>query len=292
MKRFSMIFAIVGCAAILLGAVMLGTGYAMGGTNTENVRSFGSFLTNPSSMNRDTPFTAGVEALTIDFRKAAIGTLSVQPGEQFQIEVSEKLKGYVTCTEDGGSYRIRCSYNRKNSRRNWNDQEDYWVAVTLPEGMPYREAAIYLGLGDADIHGIQADTVDLKTGTGDLTIEDISARQLYFEGGASSVTANHLKVTESLVFEAGVGDYHLQGDLRGDLSITGGVGEVQLYLDGRKEDYRISAQSGLGEVLIDDRQIGGAFSGSVFGGSPDAPNSLELLCGIGGISVNFSGGIS
>lgn len=149
-------------------------------------------------------------------------------------------------------------------------------------------------------NAIEFDAVSIISGVGSFTSIPLSTRILEVSAGVGKVNFKGLYVTKKAKIEAGVGDFNVKNGilnntdlelgvgsvnvtavLQGKTSIEAGVGSVKLSLIGSKDDYKITAEKGLGSINIDGKSLADE---EIYG---SGPNIIDIEGGIGSINVDF-----
>ena len=80
----------------------------------------------------------------------------------------------------------------------------------------------------------------------------------------------------------GVGETNINALLTGKSDIDAGIGNLNIMLNGSKEDYKINTEKGIGTVRIDGDSIS---NNQTFG---NGDNLIKIDGGIGNISIKFN----
>ena len=86
------------------------------------------------------------------------------------------------------------------------------------------------------------------------------------------------ELTESKL-SAGVGKLIYSGHLNGESRIECGVGDVEMNLEGGKDNYSIKVQKGIGNIKINDESVA---DNSTTG---EGPNKIYIEGGVGDINI-------
>lgn len=177
------------------------------------------------------------------------------------------------------------------------------LEVNLPSNTKLDKITINAGAGEANISHIDAKTLEISGGAGKISLDKINADTLILQSGAGGIYADNFNCAR-LEANSGLGEIDLNGSIRhaeikggaGRLSFDGkiaksfniscGTGEVDLNLDGTPQDYYFSLVQALGSITVDDAALP---AGTKYAGTPGAPCSGELTCGMGSIDVSFKG---
>ena len=123
--------------------------------------------------------------------------------------------------------------------------------------------------------------LNIELGAGELIASRLNAaNKAEIDGGAGSITISdgHLNNAE---IDMGVGEFNLTGELLGKSSIDYGIGETNIELLGTDDDYKIELDKGIGEAMLDGRQMS---DDSVYGAGK---NHIEIDGGVGELNITF-----
>ncbi len=134
------------------------------------------------------------------------------------------------------------------------------------------------GSGSVRAHGI-AGPAELRTGSGDIDLEEQAAGEVKASTGSGSVRINGL--SGPLTARTGSGDIEANGTLTGPSRLQSGSGSIRLHLQ-HDARYNVDAATGSGSIKVpgstsDHHHL----SAPINGGGP----SLELRTGSGDIEI-------
>lgn len=220
------------------------------------------------------------------------GRLTVRTGEEASLKLGNDIAKYCSYEFDNGTFKLRDSRaGRKSSglngfRFNTRITEKDEVVLTVPSRQDaFESIGIELGAGEGILSGLKSAQIKLDSGAGEFTADSLEADKIVASSGAGVFNAKGLKVSERFEFSSGVGECRVQGDLRGKIKISGGVGTTELLLSGSESEYEVDASSGIGKCVI-----GGTRTSFLDGGSHTnrgADNKIEISGGVGDVYVEF-----
>ena len=79
----------------------------------------------------------------------------------------------------------------------------------------------------------------------------------------------------------GVGKFEVTSAITGNSKINSGIGNLELNIQGNKENYTIKADKGIGSIKIDGKEIA---DDVIYG---EGENIIKINGGIGSINVDF-----
>lgn len=135
------------------------------------------------------------------------------------------------------------------------------------------------GSGSVRAHGI-AGSADLHTGSGDIELQQAASGEVRATTGSGSVRINGL--SGSLTARTGSGDIEANGNLTGPAHLQSGSGSIRLHL-GLNAHYTVDASTGSGSIRVpgnrnsDQHNVRVPVNGGVI---------LEARTGSGDIEVN------
>lgn len=144
------------------------------------------------------------------------------------------------------------------------------------------------------------DAVTVETGAGKFTVDCLSAATLCFDLGAGDVTVGSLNVTSraeinggagkitisdgalhNLDLDMGVGQLNLTSALTGDCEFDMGIGESNFTVIGKKNDYRLDIEKGVGNISLDGTGVSAVHE------EGNGKNQIEVNGGIGSVNIQF-----
>lgn len=212
-----------------------------------------------------------ISSLDIEINAAK---LEIVQGEQFSVESNHK---YISVSSDSGKLRIN-----ETRRIASLSSEAAVIKLTVPSGFVFDEADIETGAGKVTIDSLSADILDISLGAGKATVENLVANsRAEIEGGTGMLTVNGGSLN-NLNLEMGVGSLTFKSRIEGNSSLDLGVGEAKLIILGRREDYCIELDKGLGEARLEGESMR---DDSVYGAGS---NRLSIDGGVGAVNIEFS----
>lgn len=198
--------------------------------------------------------------------------IEIIPGDNLLAVSNDKN---VICKQDGN----RLVVNEKRTSI-FASRKNNTLKVYVPENILFDEVNINTGAGKLYAENIKTSRLKLDLGAGDASIKYIDASKADIDTGAGRFVIKNGNV-ENLDFDMGAGSTELTLKLTGDNKISTGVGKLDLRLIGTKEDYKIEANKGIGQILIDNVPVA---ANLIVG---NGKTNIDLDGGIGEIIVNY-----
>lgn len=175
--------------------------------------------------------------------------------------VSENSDGIQCYIIDGKLY-IKALFD-ENTLDSINDNV---LTISLPRDKEYEEFNVTLGAGSMEIEELLADTVNFKMGAGSCEILE--------------------SAIDNLNLDLGMGDFSYEGRINNEADVSCAMGNVDINIQGNKDDYSYNLECALGTISYEDMNISGI--GSERSGG-DGSKMIEIECVMGEVSVEFNG---
>jgi len=212
---------------------------------------------------------AEIHSMLIEINAA---DFTIIESDKFLVESNLK---YLSVKEEGGVLSIIEEYKPAHTCN------DAMLTLYLPEGSEFDTVDIKTGAAKLTADALSAKTVKLQLGAGDVTFGRLDATSsAIIEGGAGKISVNS-GILNNLDLTMGIGELNLKGSLVGNSEFVLGVGASNITLIGKKSDYKIEIQKGIGSITVDGEAVTD-FENSGSGGS-----SLKIEGGVGSINLNF-----
>ena len=162
-----------------------------------------------------------------------------------------------------------------------NAYEEAMLTIYVPAGTVFEYVNIKTGAGRFTVDSLAAGAIGFELGAGDVAIGKlVVTKSADIEGGAGRITIDHGEIKD-LDLKMGVGQLNLTAALTGKSELELGVGESNITLIGKKENYKLELEKGIGEISVEGKRV------SDFGSSGSGTAEVEINGGIGAIHVDF-----
>lgn len=204
--------------------------------------------------------------------------LVVKTGEEFKIEVHNATNKFYSKLE-GNTLKIRD--NRSGIKLfNISEENVPEIILYIPQDCQFDNVKIEAGINETYIENINAKEIKIDTGVGKFTIDNIQSDYLNIDGGAGETIINNAKLNK-IDLDIGVGKFVINIDDVENAKVEAGIGQLILNINQNKEDYKINAETGIGNLLIDGQNVKG--DTSIGTGN----KYIKVEAGVGEIQVNF-----
>ena len=211
--------------------------------------------------------TISLEGIKNFFLKAEVGEVKIEISDRAD-EASYKIKRinpkYFDVEKKGDTISFEDNIPSKffkNLRFNFKNNSPK-IYISLPQNIVFNNFEIKSGVGKLNISKINVEKFNLAAGVGEVNIYDA-------------------KISKDAEIRAGVGEVNFK-----DSTVKGGIGEVDLKIDGAEKDYDFDVSAGLGEVIINGKKSKTFLADRQKSGSI-AQNSITVKGGIGSIRIRF-----
>ena len=187
--------------------------------------------------------------------------LILEEGDSFCVRVYDDSGKNVTVKESSDTLKVRSTKKLSKTRK---------VHISYPEDVKLQELEIEMGAGTVYLNrDIETEKLSVEMGAGEFESKNpVTAREADLEIGTGSMTFADLSA----------------GKADGEC----GLGELNLTLTGKQEDYNYDLECGVGNLDVgSDSYSGLGREKTIF--NKGADRKLDLECGMGNISVDFSG---
>lgn len=235
-------------------------------------------------LKKDNDETIKGEMSMIDFENTNIATLDIdvaftnliiKKGDFLRAETNNSN---ISCKQNNQNLQIKEKNHTWFSNSNKGD-----LIVYVPENIKFEKVKINAGAGKVSLESLNTRNLVFDLGAGEVKIEQLNVtNDCKIEGGAGKLSILS-GIINDLDLDMGVGEVSITSKLIGTSKINAGIGNLELNLQGNKDDYKIKADKGIGSIKINGKE---AVDDSIYG---DGENSIKINGGIGNIKVNFRG---
>lgn len=214
--------------------------------------------------------------------------LEMEAGTE-QIEVVVELVPDAEYRSEISGDSLKLSYKLQHGKRHIHTgTEAPRVRLTLPQNQSFEEFTLKIGVGNANLRGIeiQCDNVRLEAGAGNIKAGFLQAKEsAHLEVGVGNMELGNLW-TPNLNVECGVGNFSMNGKVEKNVKVECGVGKCEMNLEGSEEDYNYHVSCGLGKVRVNGRNRNG-LAGTHRQKNPDASGRIDVSCGLGNVVLQI-----
>jgi len=221
----------------------------------------------------------------IDNLKLSCGVFKVAINTDNSVEgvkvITQNCKNQVKIRKEGNTLVLEeTSFNIQNilgGKKSYKGK----VNIYLPANKEFDKVEIEAGVGSLNLDRIQCKTFDVECGVGSLDCNNVKAQKADIEGGVGELNIKNIEFTDAEV-EGGIGKVALSGKILGNGKMSAGMGNLDIDLNNRREDFNIKVETGLGTIRIDGDKFGeGDWN------STNASQQLTVEGGVGEVNVDF-----
>ena len=198
--------------------------------------------------------------------------LEIKKGVEFKVEASNVTDKFKV---------------KKRNNTLYIEEDSFWlfgnnnagkVIVYVPEYL--EELNIDTGAGTTTINNISARKMNLDHGAGIIEINASTFDNSEIDGGTGEINISS-SIFTNLELDTGVGEVNFNGQILGKSNISAGIGEINLTLTGGEELYELRIDKGIGDVFLNGEDYGRSSYGN-------GANLIDIDGGIGEININFN----
>lgn len=274
-KYGAMAFAIY-LAVMIISIIVFGITAIFGiGAGIEKISNNIGNSTNNSELISYTEEYTGIESLDIDLSKSR---LEIKTGDSFKIEFINVSKDLATKLNNSGK-ELKIEDETLKLFENINSESK--VIVYIPSDYELRNVKLDLvGVSGAYIEGFKTEKLDVDLGAGKYEINNVQSVNAEIDSGAGETYINN-STFDNLNFSAGVGQASINCKINNKGDIESGVGKLEINLVGNKDDYKVRAETGIGNLNVDGNKVK---DGEVIG---NGSININVEAGIGETTINF-----
>jgi len=221
-------------------------------------------------------------------------TLQIEPHDKqsvvYSITNNTKKIG-ASVQVEGDTLTISTKKNRKWNwfsgwKRDRMGRSKTVITVKIPQNTVFDTADINIGAALLTLDGFTASQrFKLNTGAGEVDVKNITASNVNIQTGVGETVFHNCSFTDT-VMNTGIGETVFDGKIFKSLDIKAGIGEIDMRINGKKDDYLINATSGIGSILIDGRSATGLDSTFRIN-NQNALHTIRVKAGIGQVNITF-----
>lgn len=210
----------------------------------------------------DTHFIARdmVSKIEINTHKANVYFIEKENIYNIEIEAKDIYNGFKI-NQEGNKIEIDQPHYWR-----WNSYNDANICINIPVGYNLKNIEINMSAGYSKISGMKAHQIEVNTGAGELIMKDLSCYDMNIDAGVG-----HTEI------------YQL--DVQNNLDIDLGLGNIDIELLGRQDDFNYKVDVGLGSVDIGTHHFSGITDqkmNNVF-----ARKFIDVDCGLGSVNIGM-----
>lgn len=211
-----------------------------------------------------------IEKIDIDIASASV---YVKSGDTFTCQTNDK--GFSFSQKKG-----KLKIEEKNVKF-LSGFGDAIIVLTVPEDVILESFEIESGTGLFSVENISCKKLSVDSGIGETSIEHITVMESAdIDGGIGDIQVKKGTIN-NLEFSVGMGETDISTCLTGVSKIEAGVGEISIHNTMPLDNYTLSIEKGIGEVLLsgekitDDTTVG------------TGESIVKVEGGVGNISISF-----
>lgn len=211
-----------------------------------------------------------LKELEIDVKTAAVRLVEAN---EFRVETNNSQ---MTGRYESGKLRLV-----EESFNFWEDDWESELVIYWPHDLELEKFRLSAGAAQVRLEEIEARNVELGLGAGRAEISNIVATDRIKISGGAGVLEILDGELNNLDLDMGVGRTMLNARLTGNNKVDAGVGRLEINLEGKREDYRLKVDKGLGSIRLDGQELQ---SEQIYG---QGATLVDIDGGVGAIEIRF-----
>ncbi|MDO4545701.1 MAG: DUF4097 family beta strand repeat-containing protein [Bacillota bacterium] len=164
------------------------------------------------------------------------------------------------------------------------DGDTFPVAeIYCPEGINLAGIDLELDYGDATIENVTADRISIDSDFGDIDFTNVTFNSADIVTDDGDIDAEGI-TSGGLVIESNFGDCDLSGTFTGTTEITVDDGEVDLHTSLTEEQYTVTTDMSMGELIVGANHFEGMEKSFTTG---SGPNVIKVISDFGDVEIQF-----
>lgn len=165
-----------------------------------------------------------------------------------------------------------------------SDLSENVITMVIPAGVQFEEIDVEVGAGVMEIGGLHTRKMGANIGAGELLINGMETGDFSAEVGVGRIEAFGM-ASGDVSFMVGMGEGLYEGAVSGNIDLECDMGNLELSLKEREEDFNYEIESSVGNVRIG----GSEFSGLATERKVDhgAYRECKVECSVGNIDIKF-----
>lgn len=152
-----------------------------------------------------------------------------------------------------------------NGAGKWDELSQCKVTLYIPAGQEFDSADISLGAGYLEFPGLCGKKVKLELGAGEMVLKET--------------------VADEFKASVGMGALQFNGDINNKMDVSCSMGDVELVMGGKEEDYNYHLSGAMGSLTLGDTSYSGFAQNKDIDNGADRTITLE--CSMGSASIQF-----
>ena len=177
--------------------------------------------------------------------------LNIKKGDTLKVDASDVSEKFI-CKAEGKQLKIEDKKFNNWFFNMWDVTPE--IIVYLPENINLKEVDIETGVNDTYIEYLEADSIKIEMGVGKYQIDELVADYAKIEAGAGEANIGNSDINE-LKLKGGIGKLVLTSRVNENADIECGMGKLDINLIGSEDDYKIKANTGLGNFEVDGQKV-------------------------------------
>lgn len=219
---------------------------------------------------------AHTENLKLDLDRSSVKVYTYD-GDGIQIK-AQNTRDYFKIKENGDTLLLE-------DHRGIRKKNVLLLEIYLPE-RTLEKIEMDLGATKLSVESLQTEKLELDLGAGEAKIDAIEAEKAEVSLGAGELQIGSLKASDKASLQVGTGILDTKSFIGGDLDLECGIGSLEIFAQGKEDDYNYSLSCGIGSITLNGRDYSGLGREKII--NNNAGKNITMECGIGDITLKMT----
>ena len=210
----------------------------------------------------------------------AMGDVAIRTGDDFSVTWTGTEKSAPSVSLDGteltvkqkGNYDLKDAFGSKKE-----------LVITIPSGTAFMDLDVKLDMGNLTLSSISATKAEIKLSKGNIKFDGASIGDLETKADMGNIEIRDMRAG-SVSIEANMGNIEAQGiDDFSKLSIKADLGNVELDLTQKTEEFTFDLDDDLGNVKLNGEKVSSKYK------QGQGSSTIEVDADMGNIHINTAG---
>lgn len=226
-----------------------------------------------------------VHTIAVD---AAYGKVDIKEGDTDKITVKVTGKRSSTkysCDLDNGELTIKGDQKTKLVHIGNGNALEIYITIPAQTNLKLFDLDFYAGEVFVNLPTSDLDDSKFNVDAGKLTVANLNSKNLVIDIGAGEMDGEYLK-SETATIDCGMGETDIEKFIvTKNLDASVGMGEINLTLGGKRNDYNYKISCGMGDLKVGEQSYSGLSNDATIDNGTQT--DVQLDCGMGSLEVDF-----
>lgn len=212
--------------------------------------------------------------------------------EDYIAVCADNVQNYFQCSQKDDLL-LLTDHRPASTKSNSMDQA-LRLDLCLPERL-FDSFCLNLGTGDLTLDFLSAKDIEINHGVGTITIRSLSCQELDIDAGIGELQAESIQSSEKAAIDMGTSNIILSSYDGKNLDLNCGLGNAEVLAVGRETDYNYQLEAALGSIYLSHHEQENSenhhnpfYDDKSLDVDHDADRDIRILCSFGNAQLNFT----